>query len=65
MQAGHTYRTVAASMGIDELTIRLLQGHALSGVSQGYITRHLLVGTSLRAAQRRISRRIVDLMAGR
>jgi len=58
----HTYRTVAASIGIDELSIRLLQGHALTGVSQGYVTRQLLVGTSLRTAQRRISRRIVELM---
>lgn len=58
----HSYRTVGASLGIDELTIRLLQGHSLSGISQGYVTRALLVGTSLRAAQRRISKRIVELM---
>jgi integrase len=58
----HTYRTVAAQIGVNELDIRLLLGHSLVGVSQGYITRALLVGSSLRAAQRKISKRIVELM---
>lgn len=58
----HTYRTVAAALGCDELSIRLLQGHALSGISQGYITRQLLVGTSLREWQAKISARIVEMI---
>jgi integrase len=59
----HSYRTVAASLGCDELSIRLLQGHALSGISQGYITRSLLVGTSLHHWQLRISKRVAELAA--
>jgi integrase len=59
----HTYRTVAASLGCDELSIRLLLGHSLSGVSQGYITRQLLVGTSLQDWQHRISNRVAELVA--
>jgi integrase len=61
----HTYRTVCAALGIDELTARLLLGHALSGISQGYITRSVLAGTSLRDAQRRVSRKVASLCAGR
>ncbi|MDO8878398.1 MAG: tyrosine-type recombinase/integrase [Pseudolabrys sp.] len=60
----HTYRTVAAQIGVNELDIRLLLGHSLVGVSQGYITRALLVGSSLRAAQRKISARMMQLMKG-
>jgi integrase len=62
----HTYRTVAADLGIDDLTIHLLMGHSLRTVSQGYITRSVMVaGTSLRSAQRRISQRVVELMNGK
>jgi integrase len=57
-----THRTVAAAIGIDELSSRLLLGHSLAGVSQGYVTRAALVGTSLRDAQRRISRKVSALM---
>lgn len=61
----HSYRTVAADLGIDDLTIHLLMGHSLRTVSQGYITRSVMVaGTSLRSAQRRISQRITALMEG-
>jgi integrase len=59
----HTYRTVAASLGCDELSIRLLLGHSLAGISQGYVTRQLLVGTSLRDWQWRISKRVTELVA--
>jgi integrase len=59
----HFYRTLAAALGIDALSIRLLQGHAISGVSEGYITRQLLVGTSLREQQAKISNRLTELMA--
>ena len=50
----HTYRTVAAELGIDELLVRLLMGHSLVGVSQAYIAKAALTGgISMREAQRR------------
>jgi hypothetical protein len=59
----HAYRTEALAAGVDELSTRLLMGHSLRGVSQGYIARAALTGfPSLRAAQRAISRRIVALL---
>lgn len=59
----HTHRTVAASLGIDLLTCRLLQSHSVAkDVSAGYITAGELVTTSLRRAQRAISRRIEELI---
>ncbi len=61
----HSYRTVAADLQIDELTVRLLLGHALTGISQSYVTRAVLSGgVGLRAAQRKISRRILNLLSG-
>ena len=62
----HTHRTVAADLGIDELTIHLLQGHSTKNISQAYITKAVLAeGFSLPAAQRRISERIMQLMRGK
>jgi integrase len=59
----HTWRSVAADLGVDELQARLLLGHSLVGISQGYVTRAIVEGgPGLRAAQRRISRRIVTLL---
>jgi integrase len=59
----HTYRTVAADLGIDELLSHFLLGHAPEGVSQKYIARMILAaGPALRDAQRRMSRRIVGLL---
>lgn len=59
----HTYRTVAADLGIDELLSHFLLGHAPEGVSQKYIARMILAaGPALRDAQRRMSRRIVALL---
>ena len=59
----HTYRTIAAELGIDELLVRLLMGHSLVGVSQGYVAIAALSGgRSMRDAQRRISKRIVSLL---
>jgi integrase len=60
----HSYRTICADLGIDPLSTRLLMGHSTRDVSEGYITTALLTGSSLRAAQRRVSRRSVHLMAG-
>lgn len=60
----HTFRTVAADLGIDELLAHFLLGHAPEGISQKYIARMILTaGPALRAAQRTISRRIVGLLA--
>lgn len=59
----HSFKTICAAIGIDELTSRLLLGHALAGVSQGYITKSVLAGTSLRVAQRKISAKVGELWA--
>jgi integrase len=61
----HSHRTISADLGIDPLSSRLLLGHSTRDVSEGYVTTALLTGSSLRGAQRKISRRIVELMAGR
>ena len=59
----HTYLSVAADLGVDELQRRLLTGHSLVGISQSYVTRAIVEGgPGVRAAQRRISRRIVSLL---
>jgi integrase len=59
----HTYRTVAADCGVDEMLAHFLLGHAPAGISQRYIARMILTsGPALRAAQRTISRRIVALL---
>jgi integrase len=59
----HTYRTVCADLGIDELLAHFLLGHAPDGISQKYIARMILTsGPALRAAQRKISQRIVALL---
>ncbi len=61
------YRTVAADLGIDEITIRMLMTHSLSGagVNAGYITKAVMAGgPGLRKAQAAISRRITTLLGG-
>ncbi len=59
----HTYRTVAADVGVDEMLAHFLLGHAPAGISQRYIARMILTsGPALRAAQRAISRRMVALL---
>jgi integrase len=63
MELRHTYRTVAADCGVDEMLAHFLMGHAPAGISQRYIARMILTsGPALRAAQRTISRRIVALL---
>ena len=58
-----TFRSVAADLGVDEVHIHLLLGHALVGVSRGYVARLLVLsGPGLRASQRRISVRISSLL---
>ena len=59
----HTYLSVAADLGIDELQRRLLTGHSLVGISQAYVTRAIVEGgPGVREAQRKISKRIVTLL---
>lgn len=59
----HTFRTVCADLGVDELLSHFLMGHAPEGISQKYIARMILTsGPALRAAQRMISRRIFALL---
>jgi len=60
----HTFLSVAADLGIDELQRRMLAGHSFQGINQSYITRAVLEGgPGLRGAQRAISRRIVSLLS--
>jgi len=63
MMLRHTYKTVATTIGIDEMIVEFLMGHRPMGVSRRYIVRAMLnSGEAMREAQRRISRRIVELM---
>jgi integrase len=59
----HTWRTVAADVGIDELHAHVMLGHAPKNISESYITRLVLAaGPALRQAQRKVSRRILGLL---
>jgi integrase len=65
MMLRRTYRTVAADLGVDELTIHFLMGHVPSGISRGYVAKITLSGGQrMRNAQRRISARIKALLGG-
>jgi integrase len=59
----HTYSTVAADLGIDELIRHFLMGHAPEGISQKYIATLILAnGPKMREEQNRMSRRMVELL---
>lgn len=59
----HTYRTIAADLGIDEMVAHFLMGHAPAGISQRYVARMILTsGPAMRDAQRKISARIFELL---
>jgi integrase len=61
-QLRRTYRTIVATMGIDELTAHFLMGHRPPGVSARYVVKlQAASGGAIREAQRRVSRRIIDL----
>jgi hypothetical protein len=60
-----TFRTIAQAIGISELDVRLLMNHMVSDVSAEYITRSVLVRTSLRVAQQRLSQALTQLMKSR
>lgn len=60
----HTYRTVCADQGIDDVLAHVLQGWAPKNISERYVTRLVMAeGTGIRAAQRKVSRKIVQLLA--
>jgi integrase len=63
-QLRHTFRTLAADCAVDEMLAHFLMGHSPEGISQKYIVKMMLAsGPALRQAQRKISRRIVTLLA--
>ncbi|MEO6783592.1 MAG: integrase family protein [Bradyrhizobium sp.] len=59
----HTYRTVAADLGVDDLLIHFLMGHAPNGISQKYIATLILAnGPKMREEQGRMSKRMLELL---
>ena len=55
----HTYRTVAADLGVDDLLIHFLMGHTPVGISQKYIATLILAnGPKMREEQGRMSKRM-------
>jgi integrase len=50
-----TYRTIATIAEVSDVDAKLLMNHAISGVNQGYITRHKLLEDHLRERQQAIS----------
>lgn len=57
---------MARDLGVNEIFVRLLVGHALTGVRASYLTRLVVSGDpSLRAAQVATSRRVLGLLGGR
>lgn len=59
----HTYRTIAADLGVDELISHFLLGHAPEGISQKYIATLILAnGPKMREEQNRMSKRMIELM---
>jgi hypothetical protein len=59
----HTYRTVAADLGVDDLLIHFLMGHAPEGISQKYIATLILSnGPKMREEQGRMSKRMLELL---
>jgi hypothetical protein len=59
----HIWRTVAAEEKIDETIAQFCVGHIPEGVSRGYIQKMMLMsGEAMKAAQRKVSRRMLALM---
>jgi len=59
----HAYRSIAEQLQVNDVSIRLLMGHSLVGISAAYISKMMMhAGPSLRASQAAISRRIVELL---
>jgi len=59
----HSFLNVGHDLGLNEIHLRLLVGHSLSGVHASYLTRMVMEGgEGLKSSQRKISRRISELM---
>jgi integrase len=59
----HTFRSVAVSLGISEMLIHFLMGHALEGVSAKYTNELIILRSAeLRTAQEKISHRMFELL---
>jgi len=58
----HTHTTIAVDLGIDPIIIRRLHGHSIRDITANYTNDAALVGSSLMAAQKKISERILKLM---
>ncbi|HLZ06261.1 MAG TPA: integrase family protein [Bradyrhizobium sp.] len=59
----HTYRTVAADLGVDDLISHFLLGHAPKGISQKYIATLILAnGPKMRDEQGRMSKQVLKLL---
>jgi integrase len=59
----HSYRTVCANIGIDDVIAHVLQGWAPRNISESYLTRLVLsAGEGVRASQRRVSKKIIELL---
>ena len=66
MMLRRAWRTQAADIGLDEFHTRILMGHSLRDVSEGYVNKLALSsGSGLRKSQRRMSKRIEALLAGK
>jgi integrase len=62
MSLRRVWRTVAADCGVDEPLASFLLGHIPAGISRGYVAKMILAsGEGMRAAQRRVSCRIIEL----
>jgi integrase len=59
----HTYRTVSADAGVDDVIAHILQGWEPKNISETYVTRLVMAeGTGIRSAQRKVSSKIVKLL---
>ena len=59
----HSYATLCANIGIDDAMVRILQGWAARSISEQYLTRLVLsTGQGVRATQRRVSAKIIELL---
>ena len=59
----HTFRSVAVSLGLPEMLIHFLMGHALEGVSAKYTSELMILRSAeLRAVQDKISARVFELL---
>jgi integrase len=58
----HSWRSLAAEIGIDDLLCHFMLGHQPRNISEKYITRLVLAaGSAVRQAQRKVSQKLVAL----